>query len=380
MHKAVVGDIAGKKHSKIKFVVYSLSIVIAVGILELITRIQYSEAQFLYLPYYGLSENQQNLLIWQHQPGKNKVGTITTPYPFDIYDSKLGWKVKPNADVKHSKLGLWEVGVKTNSFGFRGNNPKERQKLSDVIRIGIMGASQTFGESVHDDEVYVSLLDNKLHQAEVLNFGVRGYGTDQMLLYYESEAKNYNLNFTILAFAFHHMPRNASSFTFYAKPYFITNENSLNLLGSPVPTEFELFDSDTPKLSMYFLNNSMILRLGLKYFRIISLRQVYNEKNAVWNTTKAIITRFSKTVKENNSQFILLNIEHKHENLEPALIKLANELDIDLINLGPTLRNALNAGISVQILNDNHWSAIGHQIVADALYVHLCRKQLILNC
>jgi len=176
------------------------------------------------------------------------------------------------------------------------------------------------------------------------------------------------------------MPRNASSFTFYAKPYFITNENSLNLLGSPVPTEFELFDSDTPKLSMYFLNNSMILRLGLKYFRIISLRQVYNEKNAVWNTTKAIITRFSKTVKENNSQFILLNIEHKHENLEPALIKLANELDIDLINLGPTLRNALNAGISVQILNDNHWSAIGHQIVADALYVHLCRKQLILNC
>lgn len=380
MQKTVAGDIAGKKHSKIKFVVYLLSIVIAVGILEFITRIQYSGAQLLHLPYYGLSENQQNLLIWQHQPEGDNVGTITIPYPFDLYDSKLGWRVKPNVDVVHSKLGLWEVGVTTNSFGFRGNKPKERQKLSDVIRIGIMGASQTFGESVHDDEVYVSLLDNKLHEVEVLNFGVRGYGTDQMLLYYEAEAKNYNLNFTILAFAFHHIPRNASRFTFYAKPYFITSESGLNLSGSPVPTEFELFDRDTPKPSSYFLNNSMILRVGLKYFRIIGSWQVYKDKNYVWNTTKAIITQFSKTVKENNSQFILLNIEHEHENLEPALKELANELDVDLINLGPTLRNALNAGISVQILNDNHWSAIGHQIVADALYAHLCRKQLILNC
>ena len=380
MSRAYVGDSASKNSPKPKLITYLLSVLIAAGSLEVIIRSQYSEAQLFYLPYYGLSEDQQNLLIWQHQPETHEVGTITIPYSLDLYDSKLGWKVRPNANVKHSKQGLWEVGIQTNSFGLRGGTPKAQHKTGNVIRIGIVGASQTFGESVNDDEVYVSLLNKKFNDIEVLNFGVRGYGTDQMLLYYENEARNYDLDITILAFAFNHMPRNIRSFTFYAKPYFIRNGNRLDLLSTPVPSEFELFDKNIPKFNKYILNNSVLLRIGLKYIRAIRKRQLYKEESDVWNLTKAIVTKFSNIVKKNNSHFILLNIEHEYKELEPALQKLANEHNIDLINLGPTLRNALDSGIPAQIPNNDHWSAVGHKIVANAIHEHLCHKQRILNC
>ena len=176
------------------------------------------------------------------------------------------------------------------------------------------------------------------------------------------------------------MPRNIRSFTFYAKPYFIRNGNRLDLLSTPVPSELEIFDKNIPKFNKYILNNSVLLCIGLKYIRAIRKRQLYKEESDVWNLTKAIVTKFSNIVKKNNSHFILLNIEHEYKELEPALQKLANEHNIDLINLGPTLRNALDSGIPAQIPNNDHWSAVGHKIVANAIHEHLCHKQRILNC
>jgi len=146
MSRISAGSSSSKNHIKFKLVIYLLSILIALALLEIYTRAQYSDVRLLYLPYFGLSEDQHNLLIWQHQPEQYEVGTITTPYPFDLYNSMLGWKIKPNADVMHSKLGRWKVRVTTNSFGLRGTTPNEQYKAANVVRIGIVGASQTFGE------------------------------------------------------------------------------------------------------------------------------------------------------------------------------------------------------------------------------------------
>jgi len=380
MAKYSEGGSTSKNYKPLRLVIYLFFILIVFALSEIYARVLYGEVQPLYLPYFGLSEDQHNLLIWQHQPEKREVGTITVPYSFDLYDSKLGWKVKPKADVKHSKHGLWEVEIKTNSFGLRGKAPLEFHKPSDVIRIGIIGASQTFGESVNSDEAYVSLLNKKFNDTEVLNFGVRGYGTDQMFVYYENEAKKYNLDFTILAFAFHHIPRNIRKFTFYAKPYFVINNNNLDLLGIPVPSEFELFDKDIPKIRKSILNNSLLLRIGLKNYRAIRKQKIYSDGSEAWDTTLEIITHFSNTAKRNNSHFILLNIEHNYKELEPALIKFSNEQNIDLINLGPILRGALDSDMPIQIANDSHWSTLGHQIVANSIYENLCRMQSVLNC
>ena len=380
MSNTGIKERASSKTTILKPTCYALAIVLAISLVEVLTRFYYSKEQLLYLPYYSLSKDHQNLLIWQNQPNQQDVGTITTPYAFDVYNSMLGWKVKPNVEVKHSKPGFWNVTIKTNTYGLRGDKLQRQHNARNIAQIGVIGASQTFGESVNDNEGYVSLLDSKLKNYEVLNFGVRGYGTDQMLLYYKDVARSYDLDIVILAFAFHHMPRNISSFTFYAKPYFIKDGNELHLAGSPVPSEFELYDEEISHSTQSILNKSVLMRLALQYFKTKNENKMYNKDSEVWEITKLIITRFAKLVKQNNSSLILLNIEHKHENLEPALQVLADDLGVELINLGPMLREVFESGVGAQIPNDNHWSATGHQFVADAIYEQLCSNRMIIAC
>jgi len=374
MQRSGLGNRTPRNYLKYKFISYLLAMAVALLLLELAARYHYSPLQLLYLPYYGLSSEQHNLLIWKNQPEKNPLSTLTTPYPFDVYDARFGWKVKSNAKVIHTKPNLWEVDISTNSFGLRGDSPKNQRNPSNTFRVGFIGASQTFGESVNDNEVYVSLLDKMLSNIEVLNFGVRGYGTDQMLLYYEDEAKSYDLDVTVLAFAFHHIPRNVSSFTFYAKPYFIKKNNNLELLGAPVPNDFDLFDKEIEESKVSFLNKSVLMRMVLKYFRTLNEYKVYDKEGEVWDITKLIITHFARAVEQNNSHFVLLNTEHNYPDLEPELEKLANQLGIDIINLGPTIRELLASGVAAQISNDNHWSAIGHKHIAEAIYTDICSK------
>ncbi len=369
-----------KHFSKFKLLSYVLAVIVAFLFLEVSARFYFSSTDLLYLPYYGLSNEQHNFLIWKNRPENNKYSTTTSPYAFDIHDEQLGWKVKPNAKVKHIKPGLWDVSISTNKHGLRGKNPDDLLNLNNTIRIGFIGASQTFGESVNDNEVYVSLLDKKLANAQVINFGVRGYGTDQMLLYYENEIKDYALDVVVLAFAFHHIPRNISSFTFYAKPYFVRNETGLSLAGSPIPNQYDLFDHDAEVDQIPFINKSVIMRVILKYFRNYQENSIYTENSKVWELTKTVIKHFANSVQLNNTHFILLNIEHNYSQLEKDFESLGKELGIYTINLGPTIRKSLAAGEEIQIHKDNHWSALGHEKIADAIYTELCNIKQVVKC
>ena len=77
---------------------------------------------------------------------------------------------------------------------------------------------------------------------------------------------------------------------------------------------------------------------------------------------------------------MLVNIETEYEFLEPALQKLANILNIQYLNLGPALRDAIRSEIPLQIENDSHWSPICHKIVAEEIYQYLCGGNFKFNC
>ncbi len=366
--------------SNFKILSYIFAVISAFLFLEVSVRYYYSSADLLYLPYYGLSSEQHHFLIWKSRPENNKYSTITSPYSFDIHDEKLGWKVKPNARVKHIKPGLWDVSISTNKHGLRGKNTDDLLNLNNRLKIGFIGASQTFGESVNDNEVYVSLLDKKLDDAQVLNFGVRGYGTDQMLLYYENEIKDYALDVIVLAFAFHHIPRNTSSFTFYAKPYFVKDETGLSLAGSPIPNQYDLFDHNAGVDRISFMNKSVVMRILLRYFRNYQEKSIFTVNSKVWELTKLVIKNFAESARQNNTHFVLLNIEHNYSQLEQDFENLGKELGIYTINLGPKIRESLSAGEEIQIQKDNHWSALGHEKIADAIYTELCNIKHVVKC
>jgi hypothetical protein len=110
------------------------------------------------------------------------------------------------------------------------------QKPPGVIRILTIGDSFTFGEQVGDDETWSYYLQNLLPGIQVINFGVHGYGHDQMLLYLKEEGIKYHPDIVILGFLSLDMDRNMVSFRDYAKPRFVLDGGRLVLTNTPVPT------------------------------------------------------------------------------------------------------------------------------------------------
>jgi len=359
-----------------------LSLLLMATLLEAGLRVALSAERQQTLPHFGIGEDLQARLAWiDWQKHRDRYGTTSYPSSFDQPDPDLGWKIKPNVAARHVKPGAYEVSVHTNERGMRGTAPVALAKTPGRTRIGVFGCSQTFGETVDDDETYVARLAAERPDAEFLNFGVRGYGTDQMLLYYEQEAAAYDLDVVVLAFAFYHMKRNAAGFLFYAKPYFDLDSNgSLHLHGVPVPSPDEFEAQDSSSYTWPLADRSVLLRWLWDRGRRLRERGFYSGTGYPWHLTEALIARFVGEARAEGSKVVLMNIDEEHPALEDELQALADRLDVGFVNLGPELRYAGENGITYTLADDNHWNAIGHGMVADRLEGFLCERKLLAGC
>jgi uncharacterized MnhB-related membrane protein len=147
------------------------------------------------------------------------------------YDKLKGWALKPS--LKESAL-TGGVTLYTNSKGIRGKAEYDYTKPAYKTRILALGGSSTFCEGVGDAQSYPYYLEQILPQGEVLNFGVKGYGQDQMLLYLKEEGVRYNPDTVILGFVSGDMPLNMLEFLDYPKPRFNLSHNKLKLKNAPV--------------------------------------------------------------------------------------------------------------------------------------------------
>jgi hypothetical protein len=103
------------------------------------------------------------------------------PERFFQYSSLLGWQHKPNAE------GIWyaykdgtKTFVRVNSFGYPDS---QREVLKERPRIALIGDSTTEFWEVEEERRGQFVLEGRLNgEVEVLNFGLRGAGTDQIYL------------------------------------------------------------------------------------------------------------------------------------------------------------------------------------------------------
>lgn len=101
-------------------------------------------------------------------------------------DTRLGWVQKPHIDVS---TRLWDgnsvIHFQTNEDGLTPGTA-QRIKEPGVTRIMIFGDSSVVGRSVPQDRTIHTYLERLLRSqgvpAEVINGGVQGYSTDQILL------------------------------------------------------------------------------------------------------------------------------------------------------------------------------------------------------
>ncbi len=97
-----------------------------------------------------------------------------------VYDSKLGWRFRPDQNATVVYSGEASHRVRTNSDGHR--DPSFERQSSGKNTVWVLGDSFVSNLSVPDEAVFTQRMEQQLPDTTVLNFGVNGYGQTQELL------------------------------------------------------------------------------------------------------------------------------------------------------------------------------------------------------
>lgn len=128
-------------------------------------------------------------------------------FRFGTPDTDLGWGNRPYAEGWFRKENPAGVYVRINSYG---SNDTEHSvaKEEGVFRVAVLGNSYTEAFHVPRERAYWHVLEEEMNRclppgkkrAEVLNFGVSGYGTAQNLILLQKRVWAYQPDLVILGF------------------------------------------------------------------------------------------------------------------------------------------------------------------------------------
>jgi hypothetical protein len=128
----------------------------------------------------------------------------------------------------------------TTAQGLRATRLYAQEKPAGVLRIEVFGDSFAYGAEVDDEATYSAVLEQRLPQAEVLDFGVPGYGLDQAMLRFRKDGPAFHPDVVVIGFVSALPFRDTEPFTFYPKPHFVLTGGKLDLEGVPVPAPDEV--------------------------------------------------------------------------------------------------------------------------------------------
>ena len=145
-------------------------------------------------------------------------------------DATIGWKNKgdfQDLTMRHGKL----IDYHTNVDGFRPHNAVP-EKEADEVRVMLFGNSTVAARDVLEEETLHHLLDSILDLSgenySVINAGVQGYSTDQVLLNIQSQVKKYKPDFVLYGFCINDLYANLSDeYSGLHKPYFTIESEGL---------------------------------------------------------------------------------------------------------------------------------------------------------
>jgi hypothetical protein len=176
-----------------------------------------------------------------------------------VYDDLMGWTVGAN---RRSANGLY----RSSSEGIRA--PEEGvpyAKVTGKTSIALAGDSFTFGEDAKFDETWGYFLGKQLgSDYQVLNFGVSGYGVDQIFLRYEKDIRTWKPKVVIFGFISHDVERTMFVYPFlsfpewnmpFAKSRFILRDGELENINVPPLSPEAIFSrwaiSDLPSVDYH---------------------------------------------------------------------------------------------------------------------------------
>lgn len=299
---------------------------------------------------------------WRNSWERNHAERGEICYAFDRFDPTKGWIAQP--DFRDDTTFPGKL-VTTNSLGLRSRHELDAPPPDESLSIVVLGDSFTFGDEVGDDEVYVSGLEQRLPGARVVNFGVHGYGHDQMLILLRELGASARPDLVLLGFVYADIYRNLLSFRDFAKPRFELEDGELVLRGLPLPSP-EQVQSASPFRSR--VPDVLEVARGLYQARSGELDSEARE------LTRHILDELLREIRALGATpaFVYLPVEAEIENTSPEpssheryLLEYCRSREIACTSLRPRFAAEHAAGADLRTLG--HWGPDGHRIAAEGI-------------
>lgn len=165
---------------------------------------------------------------------------------FLVSDRDLGWSLGRGRHDRSGRYASSQEGIRSSEPAVRYGDRKAR------FRVALLGDSNAFSLEVPFEATWGAQLEQMLGpDAQVLNFGVDGYGVDQMVLRYQRDVRPWHPNVVLVGFIGDDLVRSMAVYPFITfewpgfvvKPRFALEDGKLRLLNSPLPLPEEVLSA-----------------------------------------------------------------------------------------------------------------------------------------
>ncbi len=301
-------------------------------------------------------------------------------------DPKLAFRLAPNFDGVVTNRT--EYRVRTNSLGFRGDEPR----TEGVRTIAVFGDSFTFGQGVEDAEAFPAVIGRGLEREgiQVLNAGVCAYSPSQAYITYEELSARMSLD-TVVIQLFENDILDQEALP-------VQGVYDGSLYNNPPKTKVQfaalwvLRHSEFASHLLYAWKYNAWRHAGMPEY----LSSDYGTVNAFKiESTKALLTRWIRNAAGRGQRVIVLWIPRR-EQVEPGMSDrfaaweregkhidleadhhwlrplLEQEPAVEYVDVVSTFRASYAAGGPALYLdNDSHLSAAGNRVTAETVLATL---------
>ncbi len=286
----------------------------------------------------------------------------------------------PNLPPINGALGLMRkntegihkgVYYRTNSAGFRG---REYSKLPapEVFRIAIAGDSFTMGQGVLEEQAYPHLLEQRLNvdaggtRYEVLNLGIGGLNIDRVGERLERVGLRFQPDLIVYGCTWND----------------IRNEFYRESMGKhPLEEQFEVYqryaDSPSYLLRTFWprwksFEELLFAKPGTMVFEVLDN---YFDNPAAWQTFERGLDRFATIQQKRDVPVVVfvhtslayLTVFHPFRKVYAAIEGAAEQRGLGTIQSFEAFRGRSPESLWLSAF-DSHPNAVGHQLLAEALY------------
>lgn len=331
-----------------------------------------------------------------------------------VFDPFLGWALTKNYRQQvytQQEDQRYLVNITHNSRGFRMDHEVDPSKNSIVLN----GDSFTYGNGVDDKKIMSTQLNKLLGgQYEVINLGVKGYGTDQEYLRYLRSGLQHKPKIVVVLLYPNDFSNIYNDVSYErAKPVFLLNQSTIELTNYPitkvaVPTSSFIDDINLFMQSwsqLYVILKTRLPHVISNLFLPKKSYFAYGQEGDFWAIERdyklpmnyafilmaRILGQFRHDVEEDGAHFLLVLLPNKLDidaQMQKNILKQFNDLNetffdheksyrlmedfghqanISVLNLYPIFKEELSKK-DMYLTGNDHLNDYGHELVAREMY------------